>query len=168
MALLERAQRQNGLGSCQAPPLAFALHAVLDHRPTRRLHDAGRDGQARGQVPVVRHPAPVVVEARDDFREGSALQVMLFLENTLQVIFIFNGLRIHHCQRALLGYHYPINVHSWSVRSVGYGFRGSIPQSYPKSLTRDKVFKHALRQPRWQAVARLKLFPALSQKRGRF
>jgi hypothetical protein len=38
---------------------------------------------------------------------GSALHVMLFLENTLQALFIFNGLRSHHCQRALLGYHYP-------------------------------------------------------------
>jgi hypothetical protein len=31
---------------------------------------------------------------------------MLFLENILQVLFIFNGLRRRHCQRALLGYHY--------------------------------------------------------------
>jgi putative transposase len=31
---------------------------------------------------------------------------MLFLENTLQALFIFNGLRSRHCQRALLGYHY--------------------------------------------------------------
>jgi transposase InsO family protein len=38
--------------------------------------------------------------------EGSALHVMLFLENILQVLFIFNGLRRRHCQRALLGYHY--------------------------------------------------------------
>jgi hypothetical protein len=37
---------------------------------------------------------------------GSALHVMLFLENTLQALFIFNGLRSRHCQRALLGYHY--------------------------------------------------------------
>ncbi len=39
-------------------------------------------------------------------RIGSALHVMLFLENTLQALFIFNGLRRHHGQRALLGYHY--------------------------------------------------------------
>jgi len=39
---------------------------------------------------------------------GSALHVMLFLENILQVLFIFNGLRRRHCQRALLGYHYHI------------------------------------------------------------
>jgi hypothetical protein len=38
---------------------------------------------------------------------GSALHVMLFLENTLQALFIFNGLRSRHYQRALLGYHYP-------------------------------------------------------------
>jgi hypothetical protein len=35
---------------------------------------------------------------------------MLFLENTLQALFIFNGLRSHHCQRALLGYHYPLRT----------------------------------------------------------
>jgi insertion element IS1 protein InsB len=39
-------------------------------------------------------------------RGGSALHVMLFLENTLQALFISNGLRSHHGQRALLGYHY--------------------------------------------------------------
>jgi len=39
--------------------------------------------------------------------EGSALHVMLFLENILKALFIFNGLRSRHCQRALLGYHYP-------------------------------------------------------------
>ena len=37
MALLERAQRQNGLCSCEAPALAFALHPVLDHGPAGRL-----------------------------------------------------------------------------------------------------------------------------------
>jgi hypothetical protein len=70
VALLQRAQCQNGLGPCEAPPLAFALHAVLDHGTARRLHDASPDGQAHCQVLVVFHPAPVVVEERDDFREG--------------------------------------------------------------------------------------------------
>src|SRR5882724_12364110 len=69
MALFERAQRQNGLCPCQAPVLAFALHPVLDHGTTGRLHDAGPHGQARGQVHIVLHPAPVVVEERDDFLE---------------------------------------------------------------------------------------------------
>jgi hypothetical protein len=39
---------------------------------------------------------------------GRALHVMLFLENLMRALLIFNGLRSHHCQRALLGYHYPI------------------------------------------------------------
>jgi hypothetical protein len=38
---------------------------------------------------------------------GSALHVMLFLENLIRALLIFNGLRSSHCQRALLGYHYP-------------------------------------------------------------
>jgi hypothetical protein len=66
MALLERAPRQHGLCSCEAPPLAFALHPVLDHRTARRLDDAGPHGQTHRQVRVGRHPAPMVVEARDD------------------------------------------------------------------------------------------------------
>ena len=69
MALLERAQRQHGLCSCEAPPLAFALHPVLDHRTARRLDDAGPHGQPHRQVRVVPHPAPMVVEERDDFPE---------------------------------------------------------------------------------------------------
>ena len=69
VALLERAQRQNGLCPCQAPALAFALHPVLHHGTAGRLHDAGPDRQARGQVRVVLHPTPMVVEERDDFRE---------------------------------------------------------------------------------------------------
>lgn len=34
---------------------------------------------------------------------GSALHVMLFLKNSIRVLCIFNGLRNHHCPRALLG-----------------------------------------------------------------
>ena len=38
---------------------------------------------------------------------GSALHVMLlFLENIIRALLIFNGLRSPHCQRALLVYHY--------------------------------------------------------------
>jgi hypothetical protein len=33
---------------------------------------------------------------------------MLFLENLIRALLIFNGLRSCHCQRALLVYHYPI------------------------------------------------------------
>ena len=31
---------------------------------------------------------------------------MLFLENLIRALLIFNGLQSHHCQRALLVYHY--------------------------------------------------------------
>src|SRR5262245_2099699 len=37
---------------------------------------------------------------------GSALHVMLFLKNLIRALWIFNGLRSRHCQRALLVYHY--------------------------------------------------------------
>ena len=53
VALLERAQRQDGLCPLEAPPLAFAFHPVLDHGTTRRLHDTGPNGQAHRQVLVV-------------------------------------------------------------------------------------------------------------------
>ncbi len=47
------------------------------------------------------------VRARDDRSPlgppGSALHVMLFLKNPIRALFIFNGLRSRHCQRALLG-----------------------------------------------------------------
>src|SRR5437870_2120503 len=66
MALLERAQQQNGLCPFQAPALAFSFHPVLDDGTARRLHDACRNGQAHPQVYVVLHPAPVVMEERDD------------------------------------------------------------------------------------------------------
>jgi hypothetical protein len=39
---------------------------------------------------------------------GSALHVMLFLENLMRELLIFNGLRSRHCQQALLVYHYPL------------------------------------------------------------
>src|SRR5436305_118739 len=38
--------------------------------------------------------------------QGSALHVMLFLENLIRALLIFNRLRSRHCQRALLVYHY--------------------------------------------------------------
>jgi 2,4-dienoyl-CoA reductase-like NADH-dependent reductase (Old Yellow Enzyme family) len=37
---------------------------------------------------------------------GSALHVMLFLENLIRALLIFNRLQSRCCQRALLGYHY--------------------------------------------------------------
>src|SRR5262249_15799603 len=44
-------------------------------------------------------------------REGSALHVMLCLANPMRTLFVFNGLRSCHCQRASLGYHYPLPCH---------------------------------------------------------
>jgi insertion element IS1 protein InsB len=41
---------------------------------------------------------------------------MLFLENTLQALFIFNGLRSRHCQRALLGYYYQVLAYVFGRR----------------------------------------------------
>jgi hypothetical protein len=38
--------------------------------------------------------------------KDSAFHVMLFLENLIRALLIFNKLRSRHCQRALLGYHY--------------------------------------------------------------
>ena len=69
MAFLERAQRQNGLCPFQVPPLAFAFHPVLDDGAARGFHDAGPHAQAYGQVRVVLHLAPVVLEEGDDFGE---------------------------------------------------------------------------------------------------
>ena len=40
------------------------------------------------------------------FTFGSALHVMLFFENLIRALLIFNGLRSRYCQRALLVYHY--------------------------------------------------------------
>jgi hypothetical protein len=68
-ALLERAPRQHGLYPCQAPPLAFALQPVPDDGPARQRPHACPHKHARGQVPVARQPAPVVVEAGEDVRE---------------------------------------------------------------------------------------------------
>jgi hypothetical protein len=53
---------------------------------------------------------------------------MLFLENTPLALFIFNGLQSHHCQRALLGYHYllisPLTEKDFPDSP---GFSGKIP-----------------------------------------
>src|SRR5262245_54884393 len=46
---------------------------------------------------------------------GSALHVMLFLENLIRVLLIFNGLRSRYCQRALLVYHYPLEALDMTV-----------------------------------------------------
>ena len=62
--LLQRAPRQHGLSPGPAPALACARPPVRDDGTARRLHDAGPHGPACRQVDSVRHPAPVVVEAR--------------------------------------------------------------------------------------------------------
>jgi hypothetical protein len=48
------------------------------------------------------------VERNRTTHVGRALHVRLFLENLRRVWLIFNRLRYCHCQRVLLGYHYPI------------------------------------------------------------
>ena len=60
---------------------------------------------------------------------GSALHVMLFLNNRLRPLFIFNRLRNCHCQPALLGYHY----HRDGLM-VGKSFEQGKALSYPCSL----------------------------------
>ena len=39
---------------------------------------------------------------------GRALHGMLFLENPMRTLFVFNGLRSYHSRPALLGYHYRV------------------------------------------------------------
>jgi hypothetical protein len=46
--------------------------------------------------------------AQDVTDKGSALHVMLFLENLIRALLISNGLRGRNYQRALLVYHYPM------------------------------------------------------------
>src|SRR5215475_11184619 len=50
---------------------------------------------------------------------GSALHVMLFLENLIRTSLIFNGLLSRYCQRALLVYHYPNFMGCSTGRSAG-------------------------------------------------
>jgi hypothetical protein len=58
---------------------------------------------------------------------GSALHVMLFLENLLRALLIFNGLRSRYCQRAFLVYHSPF---FW----VGTGMPGIFTLTAPKCV----------------------------------
>ena len=48
-----------------------------------------------------------VIADYERFSRGSALHVMLFPENLMRALLIFNGLRSRYWQRALLVYHYP-------------------------------------------------------------
>jgi hypothetical protein len=70
VALLELAQRQNGLCLFQTLPLAFAFHPVPYYGISCRLYDTHPNGQARGQVCVILHPTPVAVAEGDDVHEG--------------------------------------------------------------------------------------------------
>ena len=56
---------------------------------------------------------------------GSALHVMLFLENLIRALLIFNGLLSCHCQRALLVYHYPKGLGSWERLRLNVGGTGA-------------------------------------------
>jgi hypothetical protein len=72
---------------------------------------------------------------RGGHRRGSALHVMLLLENPIWTLFIFNVLQSRDCQRALFGYHYhnkskmtkhdttvPSILHVVYTKSTGAGF----------------------------------------------
>src|SRR5215471_2001342 len=56
-------------------------------------------------VHPIAHVASVNAHLKGSLR-GNALHVMLFLKNLIRALWIFNGLRSRHCQRALLVYHY--------------------------------------------------------------
>jgi hypothetical protein len=79
-------------------------------QPVAALMGATRQRECARDLAGGDFPQATALERPLD-RLGSALHVMLFLENTLQTLFIFNGLRSRHCQRALLGYHYPRGSH---------------------------------------------------------
>jgi hypothetical protein len=55
------------------------------------------------------HSLPAHILLHKIYREnalGNALHVMLFLENPIRTLFVFNKLRSRYCQRALHGVHY--------------------------------------------------------------
>jgi hypothetical protein len=99
--------------SPQSTRNSFSPHTVLlpntfDRvgivQPVAALTGATRQRECARDLAGGDFPQATALERPLD-RLGSALHVMLFLENTLQTLFIFNGLRSRHCQRALLGYH---------------------------------------------------------------
>jgi class 3 adenylate cyclase len=63
------------------------------------------------------------------YTQGSALHVMLFLENLIRALLICNGLLSRHCQRALLVYHYPHGRCTLdATRGVAYNAAGEEAQ----------------------------------------
>jgi hypothetical protein len=104
---------------CRPPPGRRERSSTILPNHTAADRTGGSQVQLQAQpdlFPQAEHPtvpdyiqAEVFLETLGFFTpssRGSALHVMLFLENISQALFIFNGLRSHHCQRALLGYHY--------------------------------------------------------------
>jgi hypothetical protein len=115
---------------CRPPPGRRERSSTILPNHTAADRTGGSQVQLQAQpdlFPQAEHPtvpdyiqAEVFLETLGFFTpssRGSALHVMLFLENISQALFIFNGLRSHHCQRALLGYHYP--KIEWFVRTDG-------------------------------------------------
>jgi hypothetical protein len=87
--------------------LTLALRAL----PDIRIQTWMPDGVLRDEVIVDFRKTPIVPDGyvvleRQGKKSGSALHVMLLLENSICTSFIFNELRRRHCQRALLGCHY--------------------------------------------------------------
>src|SRR3989442_461886 len=99
----------------------FENDGAADIAPRPRHED-----RLAGKVEILidRHALPSLL--------GSALHGMLFLENLIRALLIFR-LRSRHCQRALLGYHYP-------------NFGGPacvLPARSCRRATRKRLFKRA-------------------------
>src|SRR5437762_2704156 len=62
---LDGAQVEDCLRALDAPPHAGALHAIAHQVTARALDDAAPDRVAAGEVYVVPHVAPVVVQVAD-------------------------------------------------------------------------------------------------------
>ena len=74
---------------------------------------------------------------------------MLFLENLIRALLIFNGLRSRHCQRALLGYHY----RSWGIVPEVVSIDQLLHRASPLLQRRDHDIMRCAR-PRRRGVRR--------------
>src|SRR5262249_49251915 len=140
----------SGAAAVFTPSSAY-LHPIFRQvRSAHRTvtHVGTKQGRGPRAVEMVRHLCP-------GDRSGSALHVMLLLENLMRTLFVFNGLRSCHCRRALLGYHYPLGDggHACSRRTPMN--RGAAPQRYPRTVTQvdDETGQPKVRQDavRWRA-----------------